>query len=245
MRLFIAEKPELGRAIAEAIGDGQKDGGCIRCGNGDVVTWCFGHLLTLTDPEDHDPSAKQWSMEKRGFIVEQSKKVISTDLGREFHDLLPESATAPDMTALWHEQQEQIRAGEMTREEFVSGVVAYVSQEIERIKSEGVKVTAATGPECPTCKSGTLNRRKEKSGFFWGCSAYPECKATFPDKRGKPDFNAKKAAAPSTEHLCPECNKGLIRRTGKKKGSYWWGCSGFPACNFRAFDKKGKPEVKN
>ena len=63
MRLFIAEKPELGRAIAEAIGNGQKDGGCIRCGNGDVVTWCFGHLLTLTDPEDHDPNAKQWSMD--------------------------------------------------------------------------------------------------------------------------------------------------------------------------------------
>lgn len=63
MRLIIAEKPELGRAIAEAIGDGKKDGGCIRCGNGDVVTWCFGHLLTLTDPEDHDPNAKQWNME--------------------------------------------------------------------------------------------------------------------------------------------------------------------------------------
>jgi DNA topoisomerase-3 len=183
---------------------------------------------------------------KRGFIAEQSKKVISTELGREFHDLLPESATAPDMTALWHEQQEQIKAGQMTMQQFVDGVAEHIAQEIERIKTDGVKVTAAVGPECPTCGKGTLQRRKGKSGFFWGCSAYPDCKATFPDKRGKPDFNAKKkeAPAPSSEHLCPKCSKGLIRRAGKKRGSYWWGCSGFPACDFRAFDNKGKPEVK-
>lgn len=184
---------------------------------------------------------------KRGFIAEQSKKVISTELGREFHDLLPESATGPDMTALWHEQQEQIKAGQMTMQQFVEGVAEHIAQEIERIKTEGVKVSAAVGPECPTCGKGSLQRRKGKNGFFWGCSVYPDCKATFPDKRGKPDFNAKKkeAPAPSSEHLCPKCSKGLIRRPGKKKGSYWWGCSGFPGCDFRAFDSKGKPEIKD
>lgn len=183
---------------------------------------------------------------KRGFIAEQNKKVISTELGREFHNLLPESATAPDMTALWHEQQEQIKAGQMTMQQFVEGVAEHIAQEIGRIKAEGVKVTAGVGQECPTCGKGCLQRRKGKTGFFWGCSAYPDCKATFPDKRGKPDFNAKKKEAPaaSSEHLCPKCSKGLIRRAGKKKGSYWWGCSGFPACDFRAFDAKGKPEVK-
>jgi len=181
---------------------------------------------------------------RRGFITEQNKKVVSTKLGREFHDLLPESATAPDMTALWHEQLERIKAGQMTMQQFVDGVAEHVTQEIERIKTEGVKVTADVGPECPTCRKGRLQRRKGKSGFFWGCSAYPECKATFPDRRGRPDFNTKKKAAPSSEYLCPKCNKGLIRRAGKKKGSYWWGCSGFPACDFRAFDNKGKPEVK-
>ncbi|MFA0519949.1 topoisomerase DNA-binding C4 zinc finger domain-containing protein, partial [Vibrio sp. 10N.222.55.E8] len=41
---------------------------------------------------------------------------------------------------------------------------------------------------------------------------------------------------------CPECNKGLIRRTGKREGSFWWGCSGFPACKVRFFDKDGKPD---
>ena len=45
-RLFIAEKPSLGRAIAAALPNPQKkDQGFIRCGNGDIVTWCIGHLL--------------------------------------------------------------------------------------------------------------------------------------------------------------------------------------------------------
>lgn len=183
---------------------------------------------------------------KRGYIAEQGKKVTSTEVGREFHDLLPESATAPDMTALWHEQQQQIIAGELSMFEFVCGVTDHVASEVERIKREGVKVTAATGPQCPTCKSGVLNRRPGKSGFFWGCSSYPDCKATFPDKRNKPDLNAKKKETPaaSSGHLCPKCEKGLIRRPAKKKGKFWWGCSGFPTCDYRAFDKAGKPEVK-
>lgn len=179
---------------------------------------------------------------KRGYITEEKKKVISTPLGREFFDLLPAFATAPDMTALWHEQQEDIRSGRMSMQAFVDGVFEQVANEVNRIKAEGVTVNAASGRKCSTCNQGQLVRRKGKNGFFWGCSAYPDCKATFPDKRGKPDLQGKKSAK-SSEHKCPECDKGLIRRQGKRKGTYWWGCSGYPSCSFRAFDKKGKPEL--
>lgn len=41
MKLYIAEKPSLGRAIAQGLGGGKESGGCIRTPNG-VVTWCFG-----------------------------------------------------------------------------------------------------------------------------------------------------------------------------------------------------------
>ncbi|MDL4860732.1 DNA topoisomerase 3 [Halomonas elongata] len=179
---------------------------------------------------------------KRGFIEERSKKVLSTKLGREFHDLLPESATAPDMTALWHEQQEQIRKGEMSLEQFVDGVAKHVAAEIERIKAKGVDIKATAGPKCPECGEGELRRRKGSNGYFWGCSRHPECKATRPDSRGKPG-KKKAAAKPSSEHMCPKCGKGLVRRPGKNKGSHWWGCSGFPKCDFRAHDNNGKPKV--
>lgn len=63
-RLFIAEKPELARAIVEGLGGGTTKKGYIECANGDVVTWCFGHMLALKDPEDYDPSYKEWKMEQ-------------------------------------------------------------------------------------------------------------------------------------------------------------------------------------
>lgn len=61
MRLFIAEKPSLGRALADGLGNGRGGkSGYIVCGT-DVVTWCFGHLLEQCDPEDYDPALRRWS----------------------------------------------------------------------------------------------------------------------------------------------------------------------------------------
>ncbi|PLL95970.1 DNA topoisomerase III, partial [Klebsiella michiganensis] len=52
MRLFIAEKPSLGRAIAEVLPKPHRKGdGYIECGNGQVVTWCIGHLLEQAQPD--------------------------------------------------------------------------------------------------------------------------------------------------------------------------------------------------
>jgi len=62
MRVFIAEKPALGKVIAEALGNGRSKGGYIECGS-DIVTWCIGHLLTLAGPEVHNPAYAKWNAE--------------------------------------------------------------------------------------------------------------------------------------------------------------------------------------
>jgi DNA topoisomerase-3 len=62
MRLFIAEKPELAKAIVEGLGGGRRKEGYYDCGN-DWVTWCFGHLLHLLDPEDYDERYRIWRMD--------------------------------------------------------------------------------------------------------------------------------------------------------------------------------------
>ncbi len=59
MRLFIAEKPSLGRAIADRLGKGIRSEGYITCGQ-DIVTWCFGHLLEQCDPHEYDPALRDW-----------------------------------------------------------------------------------------------------------------------------------------------------------------------------------------
>lgn len=62
MTLVIAEKPDLGRAIAAAIvPNAEKCNGYIK-GKGIIVTWAFGHLFKLKSPEDYDPSLKKWDL---------------------------------------------------------------------------------------------------------------------------------------------------------------------------------------
>ncbi len=61
MILYIAEKPSLGRAIAAVLPQPQhKDKGFIRLANGDVVSWCIGHLLEQAEPQDYHPDYKRW-----------------------------------------------------------------------------------------------------------------------------------------------------------------------------------------
>lgn len=63
MRLFIAEKPSLGRAIAEALGKVTKqDKLSLTLSTGDVVCWAAGHILELPTPEELDPKYKSWAV---------------------------------------------------------------------------------------------------------------------------------------------------------------------------------------
>lgn len=64
MRVWIAEKPSVGRAIAAHLSSPQKaTRSHIECGNGDVVTWCFGHLLHDFKPDDYSDT---WSWKGLG-----------------------------------------------------------------------------------------------------------------------------------------------------------------------------------
>ncbi|WP_293749341.1 DNA topoisomerase III [uncultured Paraglaciecola sp.] len=86
MRLFIAEKPSLGRAIAEVLPKPHKKGdGYISAANGDTVSWCIGHLLEQQQPEAYDPAFKKWSHEHLPIIPQQwqlgVKKQTAKQLG--------------------------------------------------------------------------------------------------------------------------------------------------------------------
>jgi DNA topoisomerase-3 len=71
-RIFIAEKPSLGRAIAAGLSKPQKnEQGFIRCGNGDIVTWCIGHLLEQVEPDAYDERYKKWSLDDLPIIPEK------------------------------------------------------------------------------------------------------------------------------------------------------------------------------
>lgn len=72
MRLFIAEKPSLGRAIADVLPKPHRRGdGFIACGNDQIVTWCVGHLLEQAQPDSYDSRYARWSLADLPIIPEK------------------------------------------------------------------------------------------------------------------------------------------------------------------------------
>ncbi|MDR1332370.1 MAG: DNA topoisomerase 3 [Tannerella sp.] len=61
MKVCIAEKPSVAREIAGVLGADRKRDGYIE-GNGYQVSWTFGHLCTLKEPQDYSPDWKQWNV---------------------------------------------------------------------------------------------------------------------------------------------------------------------------------------
>lgn len=61
MRLFIAEKPELGRAIVESLGTIKENRKTHIIVGNNIVTWAFGHIMELLKPEDYNQKYAKWN----------------------------------------------------------------------------------------------------------------------------------------------------------------------------------------
>lgn len=79
MRLFIAEKPSLARALIAVLPKPhKKSDGYTETGNGDIVTWCIGHLLEQAEPQFYNPEFKKWSVDHLPIIPDEWKLVAKT-----------------------------------------------------------------------------------------------------------------------------------------------------------------------
>lgn len=80
MILVIAEKPSLGRDIAGALPGNADNGSREYIKKGDyVVTWVFGHMLTLKEPEDYDAAYRKWSLDELPIYFENWGLKIGAD----------------------------------------------------------------------------------------------------------------------------------------------------------------------
>ncbi|MGI4940829.1 MAG: DNA topoisomerase [Janthinobacterium lividum] len=176
----------------------------------------------------------------RGFMAEKGKAIVATSLGDSFYDALPDAARYPDMTALWHVEQEAVASGEMALDAFVTGIERFVDREIASVRARGLNITT-TAPPCPLCKR-PLRRIKGKKGIFWSCTGREDgCTFTADDKGGKPSPR-KSAGVRSDIHTCPACAAPLVRRpSAKHKGKFWWSCSGYPSCKHTFLDRNNAP----
>ena len=132
------------------------------------------------------------TLQKREYIRLEKKQLVPTDLGISLCKILPDKILFPDITAQWEFDLDRISTGSISIKDFFAQQEIYLHELLENAK------TAAIAPPknsvmCPTCGKA-MRRMKSAKGYFWGCTGYPECKNTFPDKNGKPDTAPKRPA---------------------------------------------------
>ena len=82
--LFIAEKPSVAREFAKALGDSFSHADGYLESDRAVVTWCVGHLVSMSYPEAYDPELKKWRMETLPFIPDHFLYEVIDSVKKQF-----------------------------------------------------------------------------------------------------------------------------------------------------------------
>ena len=98
MQLVIAEKPTVARSIAGVIGATEKHDGYLQ-GNGYLVSWCIGHLVSFADAGRYDERFKKWRYEDLPILPETWQYIIPDEKKQQF-DILRSLMERPDVTGL-------------------------------------------------------------------------------------------------------------------------------------------------
>ena len=82
--VYIAEKPSVAQEFAKALklNTRRKDG--YLESDEAIVTWCVGHLVTMSYPEEYDPALKRWSLNTLPFIPEDFKYEVIPSVAKQF-----------------------------------------------------------------------------------------------------------------------------------------------------------------
>lgn len=104
--VFIAEKPSVAREFAKVLGfaaneteGGSSARGYLEKGNY-IVTWCVGHLVSMSYPDAYDPALKKWSMTTLPFIPQEYRYEIIPDVKKQF-DIVTKLLTRDDVEHIY------------------------------------------------------------------------------------------------------------------------------------------------
>jgi len=166
---------------------------------------------------------------QREYIERDKKTLKPTSLGMVVSDLMVEhfkKFVDIKFTAGMENSLDKIGSGDLnwieTIADFYGDFDNALKKAEDNLTGKRVKVPVVESEEiCEKCGK-TMIIRSGRFGKFLACPAYPECKNTKP----LPEEDVKKP--------CPKCGSKLIKRTSKKTGKKFYGCSNYPACDFAA-----------
>ena len=98
--LFIAEKPSVAREFAKALKYRMTNRDGYMESEEAVVTWCVGHLVTMSYPEAYDPALKRWSLQTLPFLPEEYKYEVIPGVQKQF-DIVSSLLNREDVTTIY------------------------------------------------------------------------------------------------------------------------------------------------
>ena len=87
MKLLITEKPSVAREFAKVLKVDNKNKGGYMESNGWIITWCVGHLVTMSYPEKYDEKLKLWRLDTLPFIPEEYKYEVIPSVQKQFNTI--------------------------------------------------------------------------------------------------------------------------------------------------------------
>ncbi|KAE8257108.1 hypothetical protein A4X03_0g4785, partial [Tilletia caries] len=121
---------------------------------------------------------------ERGYLLKKGRAVRASDAACKLIDVVPAAITDPGTTALWEQALDMIEAGDMTLETFVAKQSTWITRLVQQYRVITLAIKLPEGPACPLCGSAT-RQRTGKTGPFWSCCHYPDCKGTLPVQYGR------------------------------------------------------------
>ncbi len=169
------------------------------------------------------------TLQERGYVVRQERKLVPTELGMVVNDLLvahfPEIVDTA-FTSKMEEELDDIAAGERHYVPVLQDFYVPFSARLEAAERAIPKVelqSEPAGEDCELCGRPMIIKTG-RYGKFIACSGYPECKNSKP-------YLVKLGIA------CPKCGEGELVERRARSGRIFWSCSRFPNCDFSVFQR--------
>ncbi|HBA64236.1 MAG TPA: DNA topoisomerase III, partial [Lachnospiraceae bacterium] len=82
--VYIAEKPSVAQEFAKALKENMSRRDGYLESEHSIVTWCVGHLVTMSYPEAYDEKYKRWSLQTLPFLPKEFKYEVIPDVKKQF-----------------------------------------------------------------------------------------------------------------------------------------------------------------
>ena len=140
MKLIITEKPSVAREFAKALKINTTNKGSYIESSEWIITWCVGHLVTMSYPEKYDENLKFWRLDTLPFMPKEYKYEVIKNVSKQF-DVVQKLLQREDITEIYN-------AGDSGREgEYIQRLVFMMAKPNPKAKMKRVWIDSQTEEE--------------------------------------------------------------------------------------------------